>query len=127
MSGSSIDCDDVFALYHEIGGKLDTLISGQTSLSTRMQAVEMEVSELNRTVRGHNGSPGLVTKVALIQEALKVSPHVDKPDDKPDGKQFITWQWLVDKAAMPVIVAFILWFLLTVLPQILGHIGLGGG
>lgn len=123
MSGSSIDCDDVFALYNEIGGKLDTLITGQTSLSTRMQAVENEVAELNRTVRGHNGSPGLVTKVALIQETLKASPHVDKPD----GKQFITWQWLVDKATMPVIIACVIWLLLTVLPQLLAHLGLGGG
>jgi hypothetical protein len=40
-------------------------------------------------------------------------------DKKPDDENSITWKWLVEKIFVPGVMALVIWFLLTVLPNLL--------
>jgi hypothetical protein len=122
-----------------IDSKLDTLIAGQADIAARMTNVESQQRELTQTVRGFNGTPGLVTEVYLLKERLKNHPvtcpylessGAQKDDAKQDEKlsesteeKFVSWKWVVEKMTMPVLTALVLWVLLTLFPQILVHLG----
>lgn len=110
-------------IYQELDGKLDRLITGQELLVSRVGTMEEQVKELNRTVRGFNGTPGLVTEVSLLKETLnncyitkKNEPSLE--DNDAEHKQFITWRWVVDKFFVPVVVAVVVWLLLTFIPSV---------
>lgn len=64
--------------------------------------------ELERAIRGHNNTPGLITEIALL-----------KRDQANATDKVISWAWLRDKAAVPVFTGFIMWFLFGVLPGLL--------
>lgn len=67
-----------------------------TTLSTKMESLERAVDSLDRLIRGHDGVPGLLTRLALLENAI----------NSRNGR-FVTWAWLLDKALMPVVVAII--------------------
>lgn len=119
--------------FNDISNKLDKLIQAVSAidgLTSRLYSVEGQlrnvsetVTDLNRTVRGSNGYPGLVTEVALIKDAVTDCNGGDEKKEKSGLKDDISWQWLVEKAFMPVVVALILWVALTFLPEVFRYMG----
>ena len=61
------------------------------------------VEQNNRTLRGGNGNTGLCTTVELVQN--DVSWIRRQMED--NQKNTITWRWLFDKLASPIIVGVI--------------------
>lgn len=139
--------DQSFTVNRQVLERLDQVLHGQsqlekaqsnlevylevriTGLQERLTVVEKSVDELTRTLRGFNGTPGLITDVALIKEAVRAKKGNDEAGNEDEGEEDdsggVTWRWLVEKVGLPVITAFVLWFLLTILPDLLQH--LGGG
>jgi len=101
---------------------------------TETQELISEVKELTRTLRGHNGTPGLLTEFALYRKDVQdLTKKVDdlntngcnfmlKAGDKYPKqsyekiessieKQAPTFKWLTEKFAVPIIVALIVGFL----------------
>lgn len=111
------DCSDVEK-------KLDRILDSQESMRA-------DISELKRTVRGHNGTPGLVAEVAIIKE--KIEDHLEYAEKEAErqekklveGRAAFTNKLAVE-TLKPVVIAFIIWVLLTLIPQFIGHIGIGG-
>jgi hypothetical protein len=131
--GNSQDNELTVELYKEISAKLDVVIGGQASSAVRLQSVEDQVSELYRTVRGFNGTPGIVTEVALLREAVnsqKESPNLDKVENhegagKTDEAKFVSFRWIIDTAsnlAFPIVVAFLIWFFASFVPTVWSHV-----
>lgn len=93
-----------------------------------------KVAELDRTIRGSNGNQGIVTELAVLQS--KVDTHVSEPSHKDAQSKgvdsteladaidpkYVQWSWLRDKALMPIVIAFLVWFLLDILPTILANV-----
>jgi hypothetical protein len=122
--------------FQVIMSKLDRVIQAQAETNSRLGMLEEEVGELRRTIRGYNGTPGMVTELAVLQESLKnfqagknlsggsdLSPVVDKAvaEVKAERKNFLTYEYVLDKA-MNIGMAFLVWILLTVLPDIISHL-----
>ncbi|MBN1668025.1 MAG: hypothetical protein JW862_13100, partial [Anaerolineales bacterium] len=51
--------------------------------------------------------------------AVEAQRDGDKKAAEPDGDTVITWKFVREKLAVPVVVAFVTWLLLTVLPQVI--------
>lgn len=113
-------------------GKLDDIIERQTdvvSRITRVEAavsrlpdVEREVLELKNTVRGFNGHPGLVADVYYMKNRMmELHPAGGDSEKKKDRdqSQFVSWQWVIDKVSVPLIMGFLFWILFDVLPKLL--------
>jgi len=118
--------------------KLDKVIAGQTEMTTaqatmllRLEALEKRVEELYMTVRGHNGTPGMVTEMAVIKTTLSQAlaerekdcncKDDDDDDDKKDGgeKRSSTEEKVMDKLAWPLATTFLFWVLYDILPKVL--------
>lgn len=111
---------------------LDKIVETQGDMS-------QNIAELNRTVRGKNGTPGLVTSVEVVKtkvDALEKSLHThvttaesDKrgaaPAD-PEKTQRDFMNKIIVENGKPIVLAFVIWILLTVLPQVVSQIGNGG-
>ncbi|MCK5613032.1 hypothetical protein KAR91_64765 [Candidatus Pacearchaeota archaeon] len=108
----------------EVLGILGAIRADVAEGNIKLGSIETKVNELDRTIRGSNGNRGLVTEVAVLQS--QIADHVGEDShadakikaDKDPGK-YITWNWFVDKGVMPVVIASLIWFLLTVLPNLL--------
>ncbi len=84
----------------------------------RLDDLEDQVTDLSHTVRGVNGTPGLVTEVALIRQQLAgLSPGVDKDKD-PKSKSDTALMWAMDKLVVPAVTAIILWLLFQAIPHV---------
>lgn len=101
------------------------------------------VKELTRTLRGHNGTPGMITEITLMRSELKNAMeqiveinqygcrfgrdknHQDldvkgiikavmeeetknKETSKDNLSDVVTWKWLREKFAVPIILAIII-------------------
>lgn len=106
---------------------LDAIQDDIAEGNLKLENIEDKVQELDRTIRGSNGNRGLVTEVAVLQ--AQVADHVgeDSHEDAKikegkDPSKYITWSWLVDKGVMPILVAFTVWFLLQVLPNLMAQL-----
>jgi len=113
--------------------KLDKVIAGQVEMSTsqatmmlRLEALEKRVEELYVTVRGYNGTPGLVTDVAVIKmtvsQALAEKDKTDKDDDGEGGEKRdnpSTEEKIMDKLAWPLVTTFLFWVLYDILPKVI--------
>lgn len=112
--------------------ELQKLNDGQEYIGKRIDSVDKTVESLVKTVRGFNGTPGLVTQVVTLQTNIDViSKEVtelkncinkdNKCDDDSGGKekpQTLSKAWLLDKFEY-LALAFLVWFLLEILPRIL--------
>lgn len=131
----------------EVIGRLEVISQENAALkiqvagvNSRVENTESSVKELVRTVRGFNGTAGLVTEVALLKETMcrcfedtansaaasKSAEESKKEleDHKRDAEDdFVSWKWVRDKLGLPIILGFLTWFLLTILPRILEHLG----
>lgn len=118
--------------FQEISVKLDKVIQAVSAidgLTNRLVSVEAQlhnvnetVADLNRTVRGSNGYPGLVTEVALLKDTINNCTDAEEKKEKPPANG-LSWQWVVEKFMMPVTVAIILWVALTFLPEVFKYMG----
>lgn len=112
--------------------KIDDLSTGQSEINARVNDLDKQVTGLVHTVRGSNGTVGLVTQVAVIQTKLDSILEIKQaapamPVVNPSGdKDKVTWSYLVDKVILPVSVSALLWFLLTLLPKIIGSLNESG-
>jgi hypothetical protein len=131
-----------------IDEKLDLIINSQTKISakqdemsSRLADVESAVSMLDKTVRGSNGTPGLVStvnvacvKISRLEDDVKeIKDHHDKDigglkvstsgDIKKTEETVITWRWLVNEFMLPVGLGFLAFVLFQIIPQILEHLG----
>jgi len=129
--------------------ELQKLSDGQTHVTDKVDSIAKDVDSLSKTVRGSNGTPGLVTNVATIQTnmavmgrdiadlRLCVEDFKDKyrggnlPSKETDAsgknkndeaviKTMLSKDWLLDKLTY-LALAFAVWFLLDILPQLLSH------
>lgn len=125
--------------------KLDVIINNQAvmnvkqdEMSRRLGDVEGAVSALDKTVRGSNGTPGLVSSVSVnttrvdrlvkdVDELAKRRDHdmAAGKTEKKDDDDTVTWKWLVNELVLPIGLGFLAFVLFQVLPQILGHMGSG--
>lgn len=133
--------------YAEIISKLDDLLTKQNAMllaqaviNSRVESQERVVSDLSSLVRGGPGITGLVTDIAVIKNMLRdicdsdfckkqksdaiTIPLRDNRKDEEEGKS-VSWRWVIDKAIVPVITGFLLWFLLDVLPDLLVYMNTG--
>jgi uncharacterized coiled-coil protein SlyX len=119
-------------LYRLITAQFDTLeerMDGKFKHLIQQQAQQNEsLEKLNRTVRGHNGTPGLVTQVALLNERIEnLKQEVDeesageKPAEDEEEKGAVRWG-MVGKFVIPIVASFLTWLLITVLPEVLVHL-----
>jgi len=127
--------------------ELQRMNDSQAYLTENIDRLSEEVKSLNKTVRGSNGTPGIVTSVAIIQQnmlsmsgdiaelkkcvvELEKNGVAERVEKKSDGKEekpkengnILTKAWLSDKL-LYLAMAFLVWFLLDILPNILSHIG----
>lgn len=97
------------------------------------QELITEIKELTRTIRGYNGTPGMFTRLELIKQSVDNlsetierinergcdyarqesyprggDPHLQSGKPESAEKQSITFQWLVEKLTVPVLVAVII-------------------
>ena len=99
--------------------------------NTKLRTIEKKVAEIDRTIRGSNGNKGLVTDLAIMQtqleDHLKECEEGDKQsgEEKGSGNKYLTTDWLVNKAFMPILIAVVLWFLLEVGPKLIGALSNG--
>ena len=106
---------------------LDAIRDDVAAGNAKLDDIESKVAGLDRTLRGSNGDKGLVTEVAVLESILAdhvgEDSHADEKIRKDkDPSKYITWNWFVDKGVMPVIIAAVVWLLLEVLPNVLGHL-----
>jgi hypothetical protein len=105
-------------LYKQLIGKMDTVIIGQSVMNARLSELESKVTALTETVRGSAGYSGLVADVEVIKNTLAKQPSCG--DEKPD---LLTFRWLREKLLVPVVLAMLLWLLLTFIPNTWAHMG----
>lgn len=113
--------------------ELQKLHDGQASLKEKMVDVSDDVQSLTKTVRGSNGSPGLVTQSSLISARLiqvekdicDLGDSIDnwhknngESNSKKKTNPALTKEWLLDKLVYLAIV-FIVWLALNVLPEVI--------
>lgn len=123
----------ILKLVMGMDSKIDDLTKGQANLDARMETVEESVNDLVKTVRGSDGSNGLVTEVAVIRAKLESSLIIQNAHEQSTAqveekskvvdKDRVTWSYLIDKLIFPIGVSGLLWFLLTVLPKWIEHTG----
>lgn len=102
--------------------RLDTRFD---DLEHRQTRLEESISILDRTIRGHNGSPGMLTDLALLKEKVELKcDEITEKSEKPENGS-VSWVYVRDKAMLPIITAFAIWLLLTVLPNVVAHLGIG--
>jgi hypothetical protein len=120
--------------------KLDEVLANQLvskhiheELLRRLTELENNFGEMNRTVRGFNGTPGLVTEVGVIKERVD-HLSIECSEKKKIGKDasldkaednVITFKWIVSELAMPLALGFAAYLLFNLVPQIIGHFGGG--
>jgi len=106
---------------------------------TQIKELNENVKELTRTLRGHNGTPGVITEITLMRSELKNAigqiadinqngcrfgrdkSHQDidvksiiktvRDEDsklKDSSSDAVTWKWLREKFAVPIILAIII-------------------
>lgn len=121
--------------------ELQKLYDGQEHVTDKIDSIANDVESLNKTVRGFNGTPGLVTQVATVQHSMsvmsrdiaelklcvdnidrkKVTENGDSVTDKEKSKS-LSKEWFFDKIEY-LGLAFLVWFLLDILPRIIEHFG----
>lgn len=79
-----------------------------------------DVDELIRTLRGYNGTPGVMERLATVETILKrldawVTMQIEKPMDKSD--HLVSWAWVRDKIVQPGFILFIGWFFFSFIPS----------
>lgn len=111
--------------------------NGEPGLKERVNAVEQATTIM--VTEGSRPLKDISQRVALLENTHAVCPIVDVEraviemkarDDaaakaKPNGDKssaYITWQWVLEKTLLPIVITFMAWFLFTVLPQLLQHI-----
>ena len=95
---------------------------------SRVGQLESRMDSLTNTVRGHNGTPGLVAQVAKIETKLDMVlglEHKPTPEKPKEDKNSVTWSTMAEKVILPIGVSAVLWFMLTILPQIVVMLGEG--
>jgi len=94
----------------------------------KLDSIELKIGELDRTLRGSNGDKGLVAEVAILQSRLeshfedtKGPPNGAEPKKDKEGP--LTASWLLEKGLMPIVIAFLVWLFLDVIPNLITHLG----
>lgn len=54
-----------------------------------------------------------------IEKTKPIKNDNDDPDDNADAKGLVTWTWIRDKLVQPILIMFVAWFLLTILPRLI--------
>jgi len=103
--------------------------AAQQAQDRHLISLDASVEELNRTVRGHNGTPGLVTDVALVREAVQkmqvvpaAIPASPKTQNDEDESNNGSRMWVIEKLFLPVVVpaitAAIIYLIFSVIPHV---------
>lgn len=111
-----------------IDTKLERILAAQVQLESRLSDIEDSVDELQRALKGSGASHGLITDVALLKhESASRGAAPDPPPCLPEpGKGGpLTLPYVFEKFGIPLLLAFLVWVLLTILPNILSFIGSG--
>jgi hypothetical protein len=95
----------------------------------KLDTIDNKIGELDRTLRGSNGDKGLIAEVAILQSRFESHVEVSGTTTKngngakkngDEGK--ITASWLLEKGLMPIIIAFLVWLFLDVVPNLITHL-----
>lgn len=96
--------NDIAYWMGRVDGRLEEIIGTMKTLTTRVEKVELRIEELDKK----NYPPAPADDKA--KDAERAAKDVEK--------HAITWQWVVEKLAVPLSTAFLLWFLFTLLPEL---------
>jgi hypothetical protein len=66
----------------QIMDRLNTIVRSTDAMEKRLESVEDSVVELGRTIRGHNGTEGLVTKMAVLSTSVDIVVKNDLEREK---------------------------------------------
>lgn len=105
--------------------RLDSTISSQQKTIAEIQKSYADIMESLQGCQAQRLA-NIQAREARDQEKKEQENHnthgsrLDKPIN--DGDTIITYRWLLEKIAMPVGIAFVLWLLLTLLPEVIQHI-----
>ncbi len=84
-------------------------------LHRQMFEIKQSLEEITRAVLGYNGTQGIVTKIALIEQKVETisqngcqagrTLHTRKDD--PNESNSVTFKWIMEKMFVPVTTAII--------------------
>jgi len=77
-----------------------------------------DVDELIRTLRGYNGTPGVMERLATVETILQrldkwVTIQMEKP---PQNDHLVSWTWVRDKIVQPGFILLIGWLFFSFIP-----------
>lgn len=80
-----------------------------------------DIDELIRTLRGYDGVPGVMERLATVETMLhNINKWVETQEKKPiENEALVTWSWIRDKIVQPSLMLFIGWFLFSFIPNML--------
>ncbi len=80
-----------------------------------------DIDELIRTLRGYEGVPGVMERLATVETMLSnidrwVESQKNKPADNANDA-LVSWSWIRDKIVQPSFMLFVGWLLFSFLPD----------
>lgn len=88
------------------------------------------IEELVRTLRGHNGTPGVMERLASIEtwqgsvnDTLKEIKTLLETGKKADNPDVVSWTWIRDKIIQPALLLGVGWFFFQFLPNAITKLG----
>lgn len=104
--------DNIQAIEQVIDRKVSPLVEA-------IKEIRQGQKELERAIRGYNGSSGIITEIALLkQQQEEQAIRQDERENKA-----VSWGWIRDKLVAPLALGFLMWLLFTVLPKLMPLLG----
>lgn len=79
-----------------------------------------DIDELIRTLRGYDGVPGVMERLATVETMLSnIEKWVEFQKNRPVenvNDALVSWAWVRDKIVQPSFMLFVGWFLFSFLP-----------
>lgn len=80
-----------------------------------------DIEELIRTLRGYDGVPGVMERLATVETMLKnIDDWVKSQQTKPAenaNDALVSWSWVRDKIVQPSFMLFVGWLLFSFIPD----------
>lgn len=103
---------------------LQTIVADGAERGQQLDHIAIRVDENYRTLRGHNGEPGLVADMNQMKSDMDEVKKICKENGvkvkpEPEHKSgVLTFEWLVNKALLPVAIGALMYVVLDLLPKL---------
>lgn len=96
----------------------------------RRRTSDREIEELVRTLRGYNGTPGVMERLTKIEtrqdgveDTLKeIKALLEKKEPPKDNPDVVSWTWIRDKIVQPALLLGVGWFFFQFLPNAIAQL-----